>query len=114
MYSNPESAVIPDGPKFAPMQGVSDGSRLLAILSEHDFADSWQRRQDKSGTSGGKNHDLGVNLYYYATGRNALKSRMRPAVTRASTVWNSPVRWCKAGRDRISRTDSGSGVGPGV
>ncbi len=49
-----------------------------------------------------------------STGWRVPKSRMSPAVARASTVWNSEVRWCNAGRARISRTDSGRGVGPGV
>ncbi|MCK4574064.1 MAG: DUF4159 domain-containing protein, partial [candidate division Zixibacteria bacterium] len=66
---------IANGPKSAMMWGVSDGTRLLAVISGRDFPCAWHRRAEVSGRI---DHMLGVNFFLYATGANSLRMRMRP------------------------------------
>jgi len=68
---------IPNGPKVAPLCGVSDGTRLLAVLCERDLGRDWQQKNYDT-PSGKISHDLGANFFLYATGRNDLHTRMRP------------------------------------
>jgi hypothetical protein len=66
---------FPRGPVMAPMWGVSDGTRLLAILCARDLAAPWQRRMT---TTRRDDFMLGANLFLYATDGNDLASRLRP------------------------------------
>lgn len=66
---------IPNGPTAAPMWGISDGTRLLAILCQRDIACTWQK---KAFATGKIDYGLGVNLYLYTTGGNTLRMRLRP------------------------------------
>ena len=66
---------VPNGSRAAPLWGVSDGTRLLAVLSRRDIACPWQRRAHKAGRI---DYLMGVNFFLYATGSNSLRMRMRP------------------------------------
>lgn len=66
---------IANGPGIAPIWGVSDGTRLIAIVSKRDICCPWQRLAVATGRIG---YSLGVNLFLYATGGNQLRMRMRP------------------------------------
>lgn len=66
---------VPNGPTAAPLWGVSDGSRLIAIVSGRDICCPWQKRQTKQGEV---DYGLGVNLFMYATGGNSMRMRLRP------------------------------------
>lgn len=59
-----------------PAWGVSDGSRELALLITRDLAGMWQRRLTVG--AGQLDHDMGANLFFYATGGNKMQTRMRP------------------------------------
>lgn len=63
------------GPQTSPMWGVSDGTRLLAVVSRRDLACPWHRRETRTGKL---EFQLGVNFFLYATGANSLRMRMRP------------------------------------
>jgi hypothetical protein len=67
-----------NGSKKFPLWGLSDGTRLLAVLSEKDAARSWQGRKEVLGR---RDYILGVNFFLYATGQNDLSTRMRPVFT---------------------------------
>lgn len=64
-----------DPEKALPMFGVNDGTRWLAILCPTDVACTWQRLHAKLQPV---HYQLAMNMYTYATGKNALASRMRP------------------------------------
>ncbi len=66
---------IPLGDRTAPTWGVSDGTRLLAILCERDICESWQKYARRTGEV---DYQLGGNFFFYATGGNPMRSRMRP------------------------------------
>ena len=63
------------GPRVAPMWGISDGTRLLAVVSQRDIACPWHRQETRTGKI---EFQLGVNFFLYATGANSLRMRMRP------------------------------------
>ncbi len=97
---------IPNGSKKYPTWGVSDGTRLLAVICEKDIARAWQYRASKSRRW---DFSMGVNIFRYATGRNSLSSRMRPVFT---TIGNKPdipisatmkVGWVKHGGNWCSQ-----------
>ena len=60
----------------APIWGVSDGTRLLAVVNQRDLACPWHRRDERRG--GKTDFELGVNFYMTTTGRNQLSTRLRP------------------------------------
>ncbi len=66
---------VPGGGKFAEMWGVSDGTRLLAVLCERDIACPWQRRASRTSKL---DYHLSVNFFMYATGGSRLRGRLRP------------------------------------
>ena len=67
---------IAGGGKSLPIWGVSDGTRVLAMLLDRDIAHAWQQGLPSSGVS--VDHMLGVNLFLYATGANQMSTRLRP------------------------------------
>ena len=85
---------IDKGHVRAPMWGVSDGTRLLAVVCKRDICCSWQRR-DVVNRSRKDDFTLGVNLFRYATGANSLgrqlravfAARGRGARDRAKVAW---------------------------
>ena len=85
------------GPGRLPMWGVSDGTRMVAMICEKDIACTWQRPV----TAFRKAHFLfGSNLFLYATGRNKLASRMRPVFTnvaKTKPLHTVRVAWLKHG-----------------
>ncbi len=87
---------ISNGPRVAQMWGVSDGTRLLAVISKRDFPCAWHRRAEQSGRL---DHMLGVNFFMYATGANSLRMRMRPVfVARGDKVRHrARIAWLKHG-----------------
>ena len=89
--------ISPDKNKQVPvLWGVSDGTRLLAIVSDEDIAASWQRYERRSGHV---NYALGSNIYFYATGGNPMRSRMRPVFAGTGKTVRHVVRvgWLKHG-----------------
>jgi hypothetical protein len=66
---------IARGDKLAPCWGVSDGTRMIAIVCQRDIAESWQKR---ARVSGKLDYQLGTDLYLYATGYNPSRTKMRP------------------------------------
>jgi len=78
---------LKQGSKKFPLWGLSDGTRLLAVISEKDVARSWQGRKEVAGQ---RDYILGVNFFLYATGQNDLSTRMRPIFTTSGKVL--PVR----------------------
>ena len=72
-HSQYERGLTPD---TVPLWGVSDGTRMLAILCGRDIARGWQRFD--RGRSGRIDHQMGANFFFYATGGNLISSRMRP------------------------------------
>jgi len=60
---------------MAPMWGVSDGTRLLAVICRRDLPAAWQRRMT---TTRQVDFDLGANFFFYATGGNSLPRHLRP------------------------------------
>ncbi len=80
------------GDVVAPIWGVSDGSRVLAAVCERDLAKAWQKRDKISGKT---DYQMGVNFYFYATGGNAMRSRMRPVFAGKGTTVNyhANVAW---------------------
>ena len=66
---------IENGDEEAPLWGLSDGTRLLAIVSARDVAASWQRYARVGGRI---DYKLGANFFFYATGGNPMRRRMRP------------------------------------
>ncbi len=87
---------IDTGPKSAMMWGVSDGTRLLAVISKRDFPCAWHRQLK---TSGRLDRMLGVNFFLYATGANSLRMRMRPVfVSKGGEVrYHAKIAWLKHG-----------------
>lgn len=69
---------LTNGAKKYPMWGLSDGTRLLAVICEKDIARAWQGRKEISHK---RDFILGVNFFRYATGQNSLSTRMRPVFT---------------------------------
>ncbi|MCK4600986.1 MAG: DUF4159 domain-containing protein, partial [Phycisphaerae bacterium] len=94
IYVSKNHAKIPSGQTAAPLWGVSDGTRLLAVLCERDIAKAWQRRAVAKGRI---DYDLGVNFYFYATGENRMRMRMRPVfIDRGGVVRKTiKVAWLK-------------------
>jgi len=85
---------IPNGPKIAPMWGVSDGTRLLALFCERDVPCQWQKgRPDKISLD----YMIGVNMFLYAVGSNQLATRMRPVFvgTGRKVSQTAKVAWLK-------------------
>ncbi len=87
---------IRNGEKVLPMYGVSDGTRLLAVVCERDISATWQRKRY---SSGGVDFRLGVNFLFYATGANALQSRMRPVFIGKDRAakYSAKVAWVRHG-----------------
>ena len=87
---------IPNGPKVAPMWGVSDGTRLLAVVCGRDITCSWQRRAIVTGRL---DYLLGVNFFLYATGANSLRMRLRPVFVGAGGAFRhrAKVAWIRHG-----------------
>ena len=87
---------IPNGPASAPLWGVSDGTRLLAVVSQRDLACPWQRRAEARGRL---EYMLGVNFFLYATGANSLRTRMRPVfIAKSGEVRHrAKVAWLRHG-----------------
>jgi hypothetical protein len=84
------------GRTAAAMQGVSDGTRYIALICERDVAAGWQRF---SRLEGKLDHQIGANLFYYATGGNPLHRRMRPVFVGTGTAVRHRVKvgWLKHG-----------------
>ena len=76
----------PTRPLKVPMWGVSDGTRLLAVLCEKDIACAWHRRATATRS---QDYLTGAALFLYATGGNKLYSRLRPVF---STTGKAEVR----------------------
>lgn len=87
---------VENGNTKIPMWGISDGTRLLAVLCEKDIALSWQK---KDHINGNDDYLMGVNFYRYATGANKMGSKMRPVFAGTSTVAKQEVKvaWLKHG-----------------
>jgi len=91
---------IPNGSRVAPLWGVSDGTRLLAVICQRDLACSWHRQAIATGRI---DYALGVNFFLYTTGSNSLWMRMRPVFAgqgsqprhRAKVAWlRHEGNWC--------------------
>ncbi len=95
---------IPNGDKRFPLWGLSDGTRLLAVVSDKDVAEKWE-----SGKYLPYKNDfiLGVNFFRYATGQNALSTRMRPVFVTGDKVLpikdTLKVGWVKHGGNWCSQ-----------
>lgn len=74
---------IEKGDTVAPFWGVSDGSRVLAAICERDLPKAWQKRDKVTGKI---DYQLGVSLYFYATGGNPMRTRMRPVFAGKGTT----------------------------
>jgi len=62
------------------MSGMSNGIRLLWVHSAVDMDASWQRRAYAN-----KDHfEIPSNLYFYATGKGSLRTKLQPLVVAAS------------------------------
>ena len=88
---------VPNGLKRLPMSGVSDGTRLLAMICEKDITCAWHKWASVSGRI---NFLAGVNLFVYATGPNEISSRLRPVFTgigSAKASYTVNVAWLKHG-----------------
>ncbi|HUU23880.1 MAG TPA: DUF4159 domain-containing protein [Phycisphaerae bacterium] len=87
---------VPGGERFAEIWGVSDGTRLLAVLCLRDIPCAWQRWAEK--TSKGDYH-LGVNFFMYATGGSPLRMHLRPVfVAKPGEVRHrAKVAWLRHG-----------------
>lgn len=86
---------IKNGNRTMPLWAVGDGTRPLAIICERDIASAWQR---KAHTAMKTDFDMGVNLFMYTTGKNALSSRMRPVFTdkgKGEVRHTARVAWLK-------------------
>lgn len=85
---------IPKGGTTAPMWGLSDGTRLLAVVSQRDLACGWQKCSHPSSRV---DLDLGVNFFVYATGDNPLRTRMRPVFVGSSSKakFTTRIAWVK-------------------
>lgn len=57
---------IPPGPKRPRLRAVSNGARILALLSVSDQAGAWQSHEEKARP---EPFQLATNLYVYATGK---------------------------------------------
>ncbi|MCL2639769.1 MAG: DUF4159 domain-containing protein, partial [Phycisphaerales bacterium] len=58
-----------------PLMGMSNGVRELWIHSAADVGADWQMRKFSS-----KNFELAAALYFYASGRASLKSKLQPTI----------------------------------
>jgi len=88
---------LPAGAKAAPMWGVADGTRLLAVLCRRDLACRWHRRDTRAGKL---DHELGVNFFMVTTGANKLRPRLRPVFLGAGdreVRYRAKVAWLKHG-----------------
>lgn len=72
-----------------PLLGVSDGTRWLAVVSPTDIACAWQKVSGRTQTP---HFLLAMNMYTYATGKNALGSRMRPVFVGADKPAKSTIK----------------------
>jgi len=88
--------IIEKGPERAPLWGLSDGTRLLAIICDRDVAASWQRYARAGGRL---DYKLGANFYFYATGGNPTRRRMRPvfAGSAKKATRHVKIAWLKHG-----------------
>lgn len=95
---------LPNAPTVAPLWGVSDGTRLLAIVCDRDIAQSWQRL-DTDGTLGKLDHMLAVNVFFYVSGRNPLDTRLRPVFALEGKEARDTVRvaWLKHGGNWLTQ-----------
>ncbi|HDY64983.1 MAG TPA: DUF4159 domain-containing protein [Phycisphaerae bacterium] len=88
---------MPNGFRKAPLWGLSDGTRLLAIICERDIAGAWQR---KAYAISRDDFLMGVKLFFYTTGQNSLSSRLRPVFTsrgKTEVRHTAKVGWLKHG-----------------
>ncbi|MFB3892757.1 MAG: DUF4159 domain-containing protein [Phycisphaerae bacterium] len=60
---------------FAPIEALSDGTRMLVILCHRDIPRAWQAR---SFANDKNDFELSKNIYFYATGHNSFARRLRP------------------------------------
>jgi len=90
------------GSKFAPMWGVSDGTRLLAVLCERDLCCAWQRRATRTSRL---DYHLSANFFMYATGASRLRTRLRPVfVSKPGPVrHHAKVAWLRHGGNWASQ-----------
>ncbi len=93
---NSHTEKIEKGDKDAPFWGISDGSRILAGICERDLPKAWQKR-DK--ITGKLDYQLGVSLYFYATGGNPMRTRMRPVFAGKGTTitHHAQIAWLQHG-----------------
>jgi len=80
---------IQRGDLQAPMWGCSDGTRMLAVVSQRDIPAAWQRRNKITGKL---DYQLGTNFYLYATGYNPMRSKMRPVFVGRAEKINTRVK----------------------
>ncbi|MFW6133789.1 MAG: DUF4159 domain-containing protein, partial [Planctomycetota bacterium] len=66
------------GPAAAPIQAVSDGTRVLAAVCKRDIAAAWQQRAARLRSD---DFVLGANFLRYATGGNDRPGDLRPVFT---------------------------------
>lgn len=87
---------VENGVRKTPLWGVSDGTRIVALLGEQDLGCSWQRYLVRGKP---EQFALGVNMYMYATGANDLGSRMRPVFVGSDRPARETVKvaWLKHG-----------------
>lgn len=87
---------IDSGPARMMLEGVSDGSRMLAILCPRDICRAWQGRTYATDR---QDFALAENLYYHVTGANSLLGRMRPVFVPGTGEVRRKIRvaWLKHG-----------------
>lgn len=85
---------IRSGSKVMPVYAVTDGTRILALLTERDVACGWHKQ---TGRATEIDYEFGVNFYFYATGDNPLSTRLRPVFTseKRKPVGSVKVAWVK-------------------
>ncbi len=76
----------------AKMYGLSNGSRELWIHSPSDMGAAWQIRQ----VSKKDFFEIPANLFFYATGKGTLRSKLQPLTVRETG--ESPVRYVSMAR----------------
>ncbi|MCL2646397.1 MAG: DUF4159 domain-containing protein [Phycisphaerales bacterium] len=95
-----------DLPNALPLMGMSNGVRELWIHSTADVGADWQMRKFSS-----KNFELGAALYFYASGRASLKSKLQPTIIADTTT--EPEKTIELARvDYPSNADPEPGAWP--
>lgn len=89
---------IPNADKAVPLEGLSDGTRLLAIVCGKDLPKVWQQGIPPRKGAQSLEYAFGAKLFLYATGANDLSTRLRPVFiskSDAPTKHTARVGWLK-------------------